>query len=436
MKRSILIVLQMCVCIPLLCSSCSLLGTDPVGQMRPPRPAGEFAGVEDALKQAVGKDVRLVYPKSGDYRSAYVLKDLDGDGEKEALAFYTPTTDGSATHLNLLDRVDDEWKSMADLKLESTGIDSVQTAALTDAGAVNILLGCSLYSTQQKQLNVFAYENGGLNSLYKEIYTEFSCYDFNGDGLDELMMVNLNTVQQVTTASMVSLAGGKQRQMGTADLDPMITGIASIRVSPVGERMGAYIDSYKGASAMVTDIVCLNEEGALMNPVFDPGRKETLTTFRQSASPCQDIDGDGVLEIPSLTVMLGYENAAAANRPYITLWRRYDGVQFEVVMTCVMNYVDGYYFELPEAWVGNVTLDKSLGDRSRVFYQWDFSKSQKGAELLALQVFTQTEWNTGEHKDFSQLGIRNDLVYAYRLGKDAGELGISAQEVASKFRFI
>ena len=30
----------------------------------------------------------LKYPKTGEYRSAIILKDLNGDGEEEALAFY------------------------------------------------------------------------------------------------------------------------------------------------------------------------------------------------------------------------------------------------------------------------------------------------------------------------------------------------------------
>ena len=46
-----------------------------------------------ALRRSAGDKIILEYPKAGENRSAFILSDIDGDGESEAVAFYRPATD-------------------------------------------------------------------------------------------------------------------------------------------------------------------------------------------------------------------------------------------------------------------------------------------------------------------------------------------------------
>ena len=57
----------------------------------PPSLSQEQEQIYQALQNAAGKDIKLQYPKTGDYLSAFILSDLDGDNAEEALVFYEKT---------------------------------------------------------------------------------------------------------------------------------------------------------------------------------------------------------------------------------------------------------------------------------------------------------------------------------------------------------
>ena len=66
----------------LLLSGCSPIQMDVEELMSPPKLTAEQAEIDSALKQALGENVKLKYPKSGDFRSAFVFHDIDGDGRR------------------------------------------------------------------------------------------------------------------------------------------------------------------------------------------------------------------------------------------------------------------------------------------------------------------------------------------------------------------
>ena len=65
---------------------------------------GAMYPVQQALKDAVGDKITLKYPSEGEYRSAFVMKDIDGNGTEEAFAFYSTTEDSAVTmHINVIE---------------------------------------------------------------------------------------------------------------------------------------------------------------------------------------------------------------------------------------------------------------------------------------------------------------------------------------------
>ena len=112
-------------------SGCNVLGPDVETQLQPPRAAGEQKEIQNALDAYIGRSDKtakryvLKYPKSGDYRSAFILRDFDGDGVEEAVAFYRKKDDASKTHVNLLRKKNGAWSSVRDTEGYGNDIDRV-----------------------------------------------------------------------------------------------------------------------------------------------------------------------------------------------------------------------------------------------------------------------------------------------------------------------
>ena len=74
--------------------------------LTPPVFFSEQNKIIDALKSSVGNEIELEYPSGGDYRSAFILYDIDKDGSNEAIVFYRlvkPDMLQNMVHINLLD---------------------------------------------------------------------------------------------------------------------------------------------------------------------------------------------------------------------------------------------------------------------------------------------------------------------------------------------
>ena len=71
--------------------------------LSPPELSGELKPIQQALVDSIKGEYTLKYPTYGEIKSAVVTEDLDGDGIKEAFAFYS-TSDSEETmmHLNVI----------------------------------------------------------------------------------------------------------------------------------------------------------------------------------------------------------------------------------------------------------------------------------------------------------------------------------------------
>ncbi|MDR1892320.1 MAG: hypothetical protein LBQ48_04870, partial [Oscillospiraceae bacterium] len=195
--------------LPLTLISCRVVNGDVTALMRPPRPPGEYYEIQKALEKYVKATVYLKYPKSGDNRSAFIVRDLDGDGVKnEAIAFYSLVADGSTLHMNIIGKDVSDWNSLADIDLKASDIERADFADMTGQGCENIVVGLKMFTSLARQIRVLSFQGRKLTESLAENYTEYALADLDGDSLKELLLVSLNTAEPATSiARMVKLNG-------------------------------------------------------------------------------------------------------------------------------------------------------------------------------------------------------------------------------------
>ena len=76
-------------------TGCSALNFSVEGLINAPKLTSEQSEIHQALIESVGSNITLKYPKNGEYRSAYVIANIDDEPTDEAMVFYEYTSNGS-----------------------------------------------------------------------------------------------------------------------------------------------------------------------------------------------------------------------------------------------------------------------------------------------------------------------------------------------------
>lgn len=440
-------------------SACASLTSDVDNMLNPPRPAGELNDIQKALESSVTGNIVMLYPSSGEDRSAFVQHDVDGDGVSEAIAFYStaPETGVSVVHISLIDNIDGVWQVMGDVIVQSgNGIDQVQFADLDGDGIVEIIVGCTTLSATEKRLLVFHAKEKRLIQRIDETYTQFLTCDLNMDGKSELLVITLDTTMKTSAAKLYTLDAVGKVVQGSTNLDGEVTGYVTPLLATLNGGVPAvYLDAYKGTNGMITEVLCYTQQNEIKmvednSLITNAGKPEeyvftnmTVNT-RPSRVECRDIDKDGVPEIPFLSILPGFEKKTDEDKVYMTTWQNYNGKQFTTVFTGVMNYTDDYSLQFPESWINsnklsNITLLKEVDNKRRTFYVWNSVDKVQGAELLVIQTLTEEAWrirDTNKYEGYIVLEARGGMVYVAKISQTTGIYAITEAELRENFNTL
>ena len=104
-------------------SGCSLNFFSVESLMSPPLQSGKNGEVEAAFKKLMAeKNIQLRTPQSGDYQTSFILFDINGDGQDEAIVFYTDSAIDASVRLSFLECINETWVISADMKGAGSGV--------------------------------------------------------------------------------------------------------------------------------------------------------------------------------------------------------------------------------------------------------------------------------------------------------------------------
>lgn len=276
--------------------------------LSPPNPNGENRKLQQAFERAVGSgtEYKLQYPAEGDYRSAYVLYDLDGDEENEAIVFYSRTSDEGTVRVHILDYIDDEWKSILDSSGYGSKIDSVTFADLNNDGMSEAILSWSLSGTDSSRtMTVHSILLDGSKPEFKTLsnmpYKAMGVYDMDNDGAKEILVLWNETTRKVphNYAALMKMNGNGLQQYGDEiTLDSTASVYDGVYIQE-GQTPMAFVDALKDDNTMFTEVLWWDAAAqTLRAPFTDNDTHTNISTLRASAIPVKDIDDDGLIEIP------------------------------------------------------------------------------------------------------------------------------------------
>lgn len=404
--------------------------------LTPPMPGGELSKIRLALDTLVNDEYTLKYPTDGEYRSAIVRYDVTGNGQKDAVAFFSTEKENiSSMHIALLTRRGEDWVAIKDVSVLASGIERVEFHDLNGDGVSEIVVGWSVYGNVDKQASVYTFDGEVLTPRLKEPYTEFLVCDLNTDNKKEILLLQLKPTEKRGSAKLLELTGEGVSEISAADLDGNSTAIVSaVEAKLLGGRPAVFLDMQKGAK-MITEILYLSG-GKLQNPMYDKEEKATRLTERSSSVTVQDINGDGSPDIPMLEILPDYQEKPDEDKLYITHWCSFDGKKMVVTLSAYMNYTDGYYFKVPKSHEGKLTVVKNTSSRTRTFYYYDKEEQKRGVELFKIMAVSENNWvaSLKDSGDWDEVATENSVVYAVQKSAYNGENAIKTDAIKAAIK--
>jgi len=388
----------------LLLGGCELSAMEVDNFMRPPAATGDSAAIQQALTAELGTQYSLRYPRSGEHRSAVVMSDIDADEREEAIVFYRLSTDNFGARMIVLDSDEEgEWRTAGIAEAAGGEIDRILLGDINGNGSNELITGWSTRSGS-KLIKAYTLISGELraveitvNELYPlNEYSEMALGDFDDDSRDELIVVYRSFSDASAKACLMQSA---YNLSGTPLLSPISTvSLDSSVYNYINAQAGYFsysdfgmvLDGLRSDGKYVSQVVHWDtEEKTLLVPTNDPETTEAAF-IRSTAAVSQDIDGDGIIEIPCDELLPGYTEES--EKPlYLTSWYKLENNNSRLVFKAVMRNDHGYFLTFANSWEGRITAQPDPNAAIMYFYNAE-ENSPFSKELFRIKIFTPDEW--------------------------------------------
>lgn len=438
----------------LLMSGCSATVFDSDAWLRPPNSGGEAQLIQEALTSYLGKQPLFRYPRKGDYRSAFVRADIDGDGEQEAVVFYRLGADSPGTSVCVLDVNSTGWYAAAAVDGPGGDVERVLFGDIDTTGGERrqeMVVGWSVssaggiftaYSFTGTGLEAMAIDEDAALQNERSIasYTEMVLADLDSDGSDEIITVSLDSAEGTSDAAMITFSGGKLTRAGSIKLDGTLLRYGETKSGQLDNSQEAvFIDGYRSSEILTTEVVIWDSAtGSLSAPLNDPEGFVVSESDREVMMYSCDIDNDQTVEFPCSEPLPGYSDAAA-NQMSLINWYSFDTLEGRIAdtpkLSTIIDINEDFYVALPTQWLGRITARAE--QKSGVTYFCSVADNGGfGKELFRIKVFSGDERDMLESSGYTLLASDEDTLYALYISDQESPLEITESKLKLCFSLL
>lgn len=412
--------------------------------MRPPKLSGENSLLQQTFESTVGNSDSIVMktPVSGDNRSSYLLYDLDNDSVKEALVLYSDPIIDDLTYVTVFKYINDKWSFVSTINGKSSEIYSVDFADINGDGRFEILISwsqvisgdafapASMGSSGEKLLTIYSYNGSSTTLLKNEAYSKLLVEDLNNDSADELFILNisLSNQEKVTTGRIVAF--DKEYSI-EQEINFQLTGMLDIYnivsdsyLNNDETNTRVYIDGSISESGIITEVIDIKHSDLSVSlPFYESNISAQPLTLRDVRVYSQDIDNDGVVEVPVIEKLPGgiklSVNDDEKTTLNLTVWSEINNNETIVDSKCLLNGTYGYMFVYPEEWFGTITAVYNEKNATITFYSLDSNETLISA-LFSIKSSFELAWDENNN-GYTKFDENSVYVYGYSIIDDENE---------------
>lgn len=395
----------------LLLAGCSAAGAERLYAL--PRLTGEYVRLEELIDGYVSGGGEYAAPQGGAHRQSVQLRDLDGDGVSEAVAFLADSAHTPVVCVYRLGETGD-YELFGEIEGAGGAVGSVEYADLTGDGAEELALLWQL-SGDVRLLAVYSVGGTGVTQLMSADCSAFFVSDLDGDGRSELLDLALDDASGTLTLYVFDEHG--KAESSAASLSAGITDVLRARVGYLSDGAAAlFIESSWQDGELITDVFTAGSAGLANITLGAGGRSGTL---RAAGAFASDINADRVMELPEASgVLFNWYSLDSLGRRTLAL-------------TTYHDYDDGWYLALPDSFLDGslrVTTDDALAGETETTF------SLGGEDVLTIYTLTgENRLDRAGEDGRVLLAESGATVYAAAI---TAPDTVTAEDVAASFRLI
>lgn len=422
-------ILLFCLLTALLLNGCALKTVDEM--YRIPKRSETESHLQSAIDAAMA-GMEYAAPVAGENQQTLQMADLDGDGENEYLLFAKSSSELPLQVL-IFDRKDESFELSAKIESNGSVFEQVEYVNIDNRPGLELVIGKRVSDQVLRSLSVYTFLDGEPEQLLSANYQKFLTCNLEPGEASEIMLIKPGEAEDPNgVASLYLFRDGQMTRSREAELSSSADAVKRIMVSSLESGEPAvYVASSLDGNAVITDVFAM-KYGKFTNISFSNESGTSVQTMRNYYVYADDVDGDGVLELPNLITMKPLEQTRLANQQYLIRWYAMDiyGREEDKLYT-FHNFLEGWYLELDGDWANRVSVVQE-GNRY-LFYLWD---SEFANAELVLTIFSLSGVNREEEASFEGrflLHRTDSVVYAASL---ADHVQVTHEDLISAFQLI
>ncbi len=430
MKRRILLLILLTA---MLCTGCAMRTVEDMYAL--PKRSEEYSHLQTAIDTAM-YGMSYSAPRSGENQQTVQMADLDGDGVDEYIVFAKGATEKPLQVLIFSQQDNGTVRTLDAIGLTGLHFEQAEYVEFDGKPGKELVLGFQVSDQILSSVAVYTFAGGDAELMLLSGYSKFLTCDLDRNNLAELMVFRPGEVETSRGMAVLysSTVDGIHRSVETELSEPPANIRRIMEGSLQSGEPAVFIASSEDKNSIVTDIFAL-KDFRFVNISFSHRANTSISTLRNFYVYAEDIDADGVLELPALIAMKPVTVAADREQKYLLRWFAVDidGWEMDKAFT-FHDYVAGWYLQLDSAWASRVTVDQVNNTYS--FYVWDETYQDPTPLFTVYMLTDSTRDEDAAAEGRFPLYRAEGVAYAAKLSVYAADYDITPEQLKENFHLI
>ena len=401
----------------------------------PPRRSEEYSRLQSAIDIAMA-GLEYSAPLTGENQQAVQMADLNGDGVEEYLVFARGNSDKPMQILIFSQEEDGNVEIQEVITSNGSAFELVQYEDIDGKPGLELVVGRQVSEQLMGSVSVYSFSSGRAERLMNAGYSKLLTLDLGGSEQKELLLVQRGESDQSNAIAVLYRYRSKSMTRSVeVELSRPANNVKRVTAGKLQcGTPSVYVSFATEENAIRTDILALLDDRLSRIWVMGP-MEEYVQTLSNYYVYADDVDEDGIMEIPSLIPIQPAAVTWGEEEQYVIRWYSVDstGQQTDKLYS-FHNFSDGWYLELDSSWTDRITVSQ-VGS-NYAFYMWDTDFTE------AIPVFTVYALSGSDRQTQATedgrfvLSSSADVIYAARLEGDLQAYGINEEYLTSHFHLI